>query len=853
MLAGALSLLGILRNEAAIREDSPTVPDIETQFAQLGAQCESLGFRAKGTKVPSGSPTKTHYQGIVRRTGPGTPYFFVARSGMDSDDEGRVHVVQMGSRLTDGERLRSNRLKRGTKTWDTAPGSDDAIVWTFRPGWQHVGGLGMVGDILVVPLEDPLTPYTHLQGAVWFYDVSTPTRPRKLDHLAIEWDNRKAGVAGITRLPDRHFLLAVTWGDGDRVRFYRSTHPSLVDEDCRWTLLSHWDTSEVKGAGATWPTGGTSFQGLSLHVSRGAVYMVGMRNTYLSVPFLPGGDEAYLYRIDGWQEDGTAWRVEEVDGPKNFDANANGDGLVPSLLTYNANFLAGAATHVTPSGELLLYAIEHFAHGEDGTVRMAEWRHRAITREGGDLLAPKGRFEIPEFLPAGTHPIGVTNVSLYGMRPWIQLYDSDDYAGARVVVDYADYGKDDYDDLRKLDGSIDGFNDRTSSLRWWAPPGWRIRLHDQDNLGTDEPTLTLDGDGTVRGISNLSSDKYSFDNGDQIGIDETRVTSVQFLPPADFDRYDEVVRQVQFEWFVQSAVEGAATVEKRPLGQATLNLHKPGALVDVTVRMTGPNGEQRRYSRKVRIVNTPPEITRFDLNPIGQGIVQALVSVRDAGTTNRLMLKIDWGDGRSTIGYPQSGGSFGAQHRYADVDPRRPLYEDFTIRATVTDADGVVDSEAGTVDLESGAVNTNRLVRVVWRNAEPGADTDADGLPDVWEQERLGGLVENGREDSDADGVSNADELVDGTHPADADDLFRVTWVRSARDLEFRFPTRALTDVVAGRTKRVYRIQSSVDPRPDAATWRTDSEVAGDGSEKSFRITSDRQPMQFFRVLPELK
>ena len=50
-----------------------------------------------------------------------------------------------------------------------------------------------------------------------------------------------------------------------------------------------------------------------------------------------------------------------------------------------------------------------------------------------------------------------------------------------------------------------------------------------------------------------------------------------------------------------------------------------------------------------------------------------------------------------------------------------------------------------------------------------GGDSDADGLPDPWETEELGGLDQNAEGDGDSDGLTNGEEYVQGTDPGSDD------------------------------------------------------------------------------------
>ncbi|MEM7146866.1 MAG: LamG-like jellyroll fold domain-containing protein [Verrucomicrobiota bacterium] len=70
-------------------------------------------------------------------------------------------------------------------------------------------------------------------------------------------------------------------------------------------------------------------------------------------------------------------------------------------------------------------------------------------------------------------------------------------------------------------------------------------------------------------------------------------------------------------------------------------------------------------------------------------------------------------------------------------------------------------SEDGTDPTNEGTVPAGRIV--------VGVDSDNDGLPDFWEEEVFGGLVESGEGDGDADQLVNADEFAYGSDPDNKD------------------------------------------------------------------------------------
>src|SRR5215207_7511452 len=122
--------LGVLASvPAAQAQQQPFVPDVEAQFNALSFRPDPLGFDIGQSPDPT---TCKHYEGIGRLQGPdGTPYFVLTRSGLytlpcvlTDDEPGSLTIVKMGSREKNGERLRSNRLKKGSDLADTVSDPD---------------------------------------------------------------------------------------------------------------------------------------------------------------------------------------------------------------------------------------------------------------------------------------------------------------------------------------------------------------------------------------------------------------------------------------------------------------------------------------------------------------------------------------------------------------------------------------------------------------------------------------------------------------------------------------------------------------------------------------------------------
>src|SRR5262245_6146851 len=189
------------------------VQDAAAQFNQLALRPEPFGFRSPDDFSPT--LLDYHYQGIVRKHGPGTPYLFVSRN---RDGAGYLLVVRMGSRDRTGERLRSNRLFRDSPIagypdypyLSTLPDPRDTTAALIRfdgtngwPAYKHPGGMQMAGNVLAVPLSQPLDGNPAFRVA--FVNVENPEAP----FITSEFDpdprgSQEFGVGEVALTPVRN-------------------------------------------------------------------------------------------------------------------------------------------------------------------------------------------------------------------------------------------------------------------------------------------------------------------------------------------------------------------------------------------------------------------------------------------------------------------------------------------------------------------------------------------------------------------------------------------------------------------------------------------------------------------------
>jgi len=498
------------------------VPGVVAQFQALSERGDALGFGIGSSPDPTVSH---HYQGIARSHGPGRPYFFITRS---DDAPANLLVVSMESRPTNGERLRSNRLKRGEDTDDTPPPSNDKVIawhpfyspFNGWPNYKHAGGIQLLGDVLAVPMEGPFLGETR-ETLIVFFDVSDPLNPQIINELSIDPTGGLSGLVAFTKTRDDKYLLLVTGGDNDVLWLFYSTSLDFADPNFQWIALDVWTVNtdeQYLGYNHKWPSDMCNWYDIldcdhphqTLNFVRegnldGDLYLIGTRNKGGGAGG-PGIDEDYfdLYKVEWCNDSRSVCQADPEPGYLQFTlryrmtldivakSKSDGDDIT--------NFAASGGVYVSPTGELIIYGTEHDNDGPvdengRGTIKAGEWRH---------------------------HDVNYTGTCTRGTG-WAELYDDKDFSDRSIVFDWPDRNQDDFDNFSLLDG----FNDKTSSVRWCAPVGCDIILYKNSYYGGDP--VTLQGFGVVAEVPDLED---FGDNVSSIRFDPNSICA-NSLPIAD--------------------------------------------------------------------------------------------------------------------------------------------------------------------------------------------------------------------------------------------------------------------------------------------------------------------------------
>ena len=747
------------------------IPNVHEQFASLTERPEALGFHIDGTPDPSFCK---HYQGIVRVDGAdGTPFFLLTRSGNtpgttgsgivcdDSDGErgfGNLVVVRMGSRDKNGERLRSNRLRKGVHQDETPPPPEDHATKFFTvtenglvPGYggstappriyQHPGGMQVIGHMLAMAMGTRTSGGAGYEIAsspslVMFFDISNPENPvlkskfAPIDTFGNQLDD--ADAIAITALPGGYYLMVISAGfDNSGFFFYRST---LANSAANPNVLTSPQLSWEYVAEIGNP--GTEDAHQSLHFLRegsidGTLYLAGSRGH----PLLADHDRIDLYRLAPTTPDFDPHHP----GGQNFV-------LIPEINSRRitvfqntgggpkADLAAAAGFYESPSGELLFYATQHQNEGPQGsgdsaTVNAGEWRHINVVRDNSPTYLPTAAVGGPYVVDEGS---SITLTGTAGppiTKAWIELFSDRNYGGEHFathypVIDYDDRDKDDFDhfgtlEYQDLQYPYSNFNlsDQASSWKWFAPVGCSIYAMDHIGSVLDE-ARTLIGDGSVHSDTDLSQVQ---NDGCGNGV-EDEIDAVEFRTISNFSACHEDYIHVSgcdayytapFDLYWDLDLNGTYGTIGNSVTFNARGFDGPSVVaVPAQARAHSGSGAAGQATARVTIRNVAPRLTQFRLTDGAGNVLNVAVpfvltklpvtvsaSFSDPGLLDHQTATLAWGDAlvESQTDFTAFHEAFGSGTGALTDTHRYALAGSYPLALSVMDDDGGVDTRSAVV------------------------------------------------------------------------------------------------------------------------------------------------------------
>jgi len=577
----------------------------------------------------------------------------------------------MGSREKNGERLRSNRLKKGS---DLAEASSDAgkdLAVTHRRfngsgGWPiygHPESMQTLGNILVVGIDTPLEEdWDRDPNAppmrVLFINAADPENLQIINEFVpanAPINNREinGGIVAITPLASGRYLMMITGASrpdfpfavfNEKMWFFESNSTTgdpdgptdLTVRTLTWRQLDMWEadsscepiydsqgrligcrgnlSEDEQYAGQDWPVSKgrehQMFNFIRQNDIDGTLYLAGARGGIdLVLGTRIGDDIIDLYRVDVV---GDQIKLKLVSS-KTKDSHPNAQSTL--LTGGESNFAAATGFYVSPSGELLFYATAHENDGPSSITTVGEWRHQDMVRPDSPTLLPG----VTIFPPAGATSFevpegGSTTLAGLGEQPvtkaWIQLFSDDSYSGRYVVVDFLDWSKDNFDNFKDLDGSyVDlHFGFSDEASSWrWFAP-FGTRIRANDHDFGDDG-FPGEHTRTLRGTGQpqRSADLSSVLNNSGSAFMGDAVTSVQFMD--DVAAY--YAGRPDLYWDANR--DGSFSTKGVIATFRATGLDGPSN-IDVDVKAVHPIDGQAGYAKApVRVVNVAPSITEFGL------------------------------------------------------------------------------------------------------------------------------------------------------------------------------------------------------------------------------------------------
>ncbi|MEX0677889.1 MAG: hypothetical protein WD063_12480 [Pirellulales bacterium] len=210
----------LLVGQEARQIDDGKIANVVSAFERIPAEGKLFSFERGAIDLPRGG----HLQGIqMRFDAAGNRH--LAFLSHDSATVAYLAIVEFPADLA-----REGRIVH---------------VHTFKgdgrsPPLKHAGGIQLLGDLLVVGLEDN---QQKTRSEIQFWNVGNPEKPVKLEHLTIRRagapEDKTAGAVGIAKR-EKDYLVAVANWDSRAIDFYTSNGKPLDEENCRFELRVRW-------------------------------------------------------------------------------------------------------------------------------------------------------------------------------------------------------------------------------------------------------------------------------------------------------------------------------------------------------------------------------------------------------------------------------------------------------------------------------------------------------------------------------------------------------------------------------------------------------------------------------------
>ena len=153
-----------------------------------------------------------HFQGIVRHMD--GRHLIISGSNL-FDKRSALFVFKMKSYLTNaGDASYEKMFFRSNTIIPNGDEKQDTIesIFNFTGPYWHAGGISLLGDILVVPLENGDMP--DFKSKIAFVNFRDPLKPKLYDYMLER--TIKAGSTSMVKLNNGHYLLAVWTEVGPR-------------------------------------------------------------------------------------------------------------------------------------------------------------------------------------------------------------------------------------------------------------------------------------------------------------------------------------------------------------------------------------------------------------------------------------------------------------------------------------------------------------------------------------------------------------------------------------------------------------------------------------------------------------